>query len=508
MPIIVRRAKDTARLWVMSNYLISIDWLQYYCHSQLDHLPDPDLVYVGKHKDSSGNFRNYKVKPTDKHSHIYIYNYAITWHNIEVAYIGLIPRTPILAPSSASVKISNYALYRPDWAFYVTDICDAFSLNPISITRLDLCYDCKSFKDDYLPNRFIQDYVKAQIDDSGATIVRERSNKFYTVARRIALRDDDVNKQRITGYATRWEYLRWGTRDSGCCVYLYNKSLELKESGKKEYIKRAWRDAGLNPDEGAPIYRVEISIKAKAMDCERSDTPRDICGYSVRDISALALDDISSQAKLEEVFFSYADHYFAFRLSEGQHYVKDMPRLELLEKSVEPTMKPRQISHAWHIGNSERKAAACLRRFVTDFPDMPITWRADFGRVSDILDKVAGVKLAAHIAVTDEEIIKTDIDVFASGVEPADYNDAWHTLVKQARATDTQRKYLQIAKRGMLRAVYEESVVPSLRIRAAARYERKHPSCPPPWDVRYGEVPSPRECAALVPDWASSFAVV
>ena len=436
----------------VSSYLISIDWLQYYCHSHCDHIPEQGQYYVGKHRDERGVFRNYEVRPTDKHSHVYVYNFAVVWRNMEVAYIGMVPRTPILHPSSASVKIANHVLYKPDWAHYVTDVCSAFDLEPLSITRMDLCYDCTTFVNDYKPNKFIQDYISSSLDDTGYCIIRARSNKYFTVCSKIAKREDEQNPKRITGFYTRNEYLRWGTRDSGTCVYLYNKSLELRQSGEKEYIKDAWKKAGLVSTGNEVVYRVEISVKAKSMQCERSDTPKNIKNLTVRDISALSLDDINSQAKLEDVFFSYADHYFAFRVAQGQHYIKDMLVLRLLDRDGQPSLRPRCLSRSWSIGNSERRAAATIRKFVREYPDMPISWRTDFGHACDALDKIAETKLAAHIQIVDDEVLRFCEDVFATTDPEEKIVPTWAILTKQARATRTQKDHLLQLHRSALRA--------------------------------------------------------
>lgn len=489
----------------MSNYLVSIDWLQYYCHRNSGDIPEPGLIYIGKHRDERGVYRNYTIQHTDKHSHVYIYNFAVIYKNMEVAYIGLVPRTPILSPDSASVKIANHVLYKPDWAHYVTDICSAFDLTPRSITRMDLAYDCKRFKDGYLPNKFIQDYIADSINDEGHCIVRERSNKFYTVCSRIARRDDEENPKHITGFYTRNEYLRWGTRDSGTCVYLYNKSLELRQSGDKQYIKDAWARAGMDPTDGDPIYRVEISIKAKSMNCERSETPRDVIGLTVRDISALALDDINSQAKLENVFFSYAQHYFAFRKSTGQHYIKDMERMELLERTQEVTLRPRCLSRTWNIGTSERRAAATIRKFVREYPDMPLEWRHDFGRTCDALDQIAGVKLAAHVNIVDDQIVTLCEDVFATDYLDVEFDEAWSILTKQARATKTQKNHLMSTWRGMLASDYAQTVSNQVRLWTIDNWERMTPLEYDPYDANMARMFSPRHYEAMYGDFPQVF---
>lgn len=175
------------------------------------------------------------------------------------------PYSSIINPLSAIVRITNRWLYSGELWPLVDRLLEEFGLSFKSISRIDVCADFLSFKYNYKPEQLIKDFV---------------SQKIRKVGRAVGTVDF---RQRRDGM--HYNGLKFGTRESDACVYLYNKSLELAEVKDKPHIRDAWRAAGLEVQEGwkvetingkkvkspkyKDVWRLEVSLKSGALGYEK-----------------------------------------------------------------------------------------------------------------------------------------------------------------------------------------------------------------------------------------------
>lgn len=153
-----------------------------------------------------------------------------------------------------------------------------------NITRIDICVDFNHFDKGDNPQKFLNDYLK--------------------------LKYRKINQCNIASYGKDkwdtmdWNSVHWGTPNSPVSTKFYNKSLELKEKKDKIYIKQAWIDAGLNPEN---VWRVEFSINSKIRDYVHTESG---------EMFKHTLSCYDTKEKLIYVFHSLVEKYFHFKYTE------------------------------------------------------------------------------------------------------------------------------------------------------------------------------------------------
>lgn len=352
-------------------YLISADWLQLYCRES-GKLIEHGIYYPSKSYTLSYLIRHSQseVNPAYKES------YEICVHNKPFAYLFRCPRG-LDRTLQCSLKIANRILYCGDFVAYAVDIAHSLGLHILGITRLDVCLDCNTFYRGLSVQNFIQGYLSRSAKRPTSLYSRKGSNKFYT----IGVQRDGV---------AQFEYLRFGSRDSGVCTYIYNKSKELANAGNsKPYIRECWQEIGLDVDN---VWRVEISITAKGQDL-----------LSIEDgtLFSLDLNMMSCQRRIEALFWCYAKQYCTFLKIDPKKSRKYWQEVDLFGPHEEPKIKKKSISHSLDSGVSERRASKTLLRVVERFSDMSIEDKIAVSKVVQLLDKVYLFKATLR----DEDIL-------------------------------------------------------------------------------------------------------
>lgn len=424
-------------------FAISIDWYQVYCLST----PETNIVhscYVsGKSKNSKGYISQYYVDYGIEHHSLYSKSATIRLHDFPLVHIYWSPRPSSLDPKGVAIKVANRVLYSSSWSFYLHDIIAALHLRLVGITRVDLCCDFQKFHGDLLPNVFIQNYVRSGLIETDESedpaeveekpmYIRKGSNSFCIHGSKRLCFGDGEKKRNILGSSVRLDYIRWGTRNSGVCTYLYNKTQELKDKKSKPYIQKFWEEQGIIEDEDLPVYRLELSINAKGLKVRPASLSTKHLRFTPGLVRTLSGDDFATQDAVEQLFWSYAARYFVFKVVGKQRYRKDMKELQLFDVDVVPTVKPSYINKQYDTGTAERRASKTLEKIMMSYPDLR-------SKESEFLQGASNVLLL--IGVIKEQLHSWNEDGlgYFKGVNVT----AWDDLKRAGYVTAKQNQALQ-----------------------------------------------------------------
>lgn len=307
------------------NYAISCDWLQVYCENRneaglcLNVLSNAAYTFVLQ-QCSSRQFKSiYKV--FDRNDDHY-------------ADIQADPFSSIICQNGCIIRLSNRELYKCDFALNFIAFLNTYNFHFKSISRLDVCYDFNVFCQGMKPRRLINSFLNKRV-----------------------LKNNQGNYQLMgsTHLINDYDYIRFGTRTSAVCTYMYNKSKELKEVKDKPYIRELWalNDLDLNSE----VWRVEISIKA--------DAKYQVC-LSTGEVFALSPSSVITARAIEDVFYSYATKYFAFKINDGTKNKTRMKDVPLFSRIDEITRRPVRLTLASDSGRSDKIFVRKLQKIKTE----------------------------------------------------------------------------------------------------------------------------------------------
>ncbi len=348
-------------------FIYSVDWFQYYCHQESN--PQPGQEYHGLQPNRQGYISTYKILPPHEFSPIYNEHFCIALNGRPMAHCHYSPKMSALNSRSASIKVENSLLYSPDWCFYLHDMLAAMRWQIQNITRVDLCADFNYFHNGRSPEIFAADYLRTA-SKKHPTYLRVGKDKWYAVGTKY------VSENKV-------DYLRWGTRESEVCTYLYNKSKELREKNMKPWIARQWKAAGLDVTN---VWRVEFSINAKGL--ALFDLKKNL-------YKPLFATDIDTQEAVESMFHVYAKKFFHFKLCQAGDKRKkaNLPDVQLFPKiREEPTLKHRSVCREVASGKTEKTLINKLNALL----DSDVYFQTDefdcIGKTIDILTQIFSIR--------------------------------------------------------------------------------------------------------------------
>lgn len=290
---------------------INIDWLEVYCLEPSGQPHDADYF------ESQGWHVSRRPYGTRVYDEMFtLFEYATDEPFIEVrrAPVGakFSSSTQIIDPDSCHIRLHNRTCYYNNAAELLAQFLRQYNYQFMRISRIDLCLDFEYFDSLDDPQRFIQRYLSGRY-----------AKLFQTNVRAIG---KDMWDGRF------WNSISWGSPKSQISTKIYNKTLELKESKDKPYIRQAWAIAGLVDDFQAltktnakgevykpVIWRLEFSIKSGVknwfvLDHDRDGKPFKRADGRLRKQSVQnTLDCYFTRASQLNVFASLVDHYFRFK---------------------------------------------------------------------------------------------------------------------------------------------------------------------------------------------------
>jgi len=305
-------------------YCVNIDWLAIHCYISSSF--DPERV------DKSSIFaQEFKFEKQEYSGRVYKYKFCI--YDVEDNYIYDVYTTPfsaILPIFSCQVRLSNEECYRANKIERLFHFLEVMDFKFKNITRLDVCFDSnvlngglkhenlikKFFSGEYLLNR----KAKYNIFGVHKNINKVTGIKLDTIRQKMFKAQEDGNDPfEHTG-------VRFGSVRSAVSVKMYNKTLEMKEVKRKDYIVDCWKDNGL--DIKKDVWRIEFSILADATNMVRIDSG---------ELFRLELGDVKMDEQNQELFFNLAYKYFRFKRNDGTKNKSRMDDVILFSEQRTPT---------------------------------------------------------------------------------------------------------------------------------------------------------------------------
>lgn len=283
---------------------INLDWLEVYCEESPQLSPCDAQFFRDRH---------YWVREREYGTRVYEQMFTIC-DNYGYPFIE-IRREPmsnkdrndraVMSPLACHIKLANRYCYTDQPTRLLADFLNEHCYYLHNITRLDLCLDFEKFDYGDKPQDFVNRYI------------RHKYTKINQAERR-------------THGVDRWDgcidnYISWGSPKSMVSTKIYNKSLELRQSHDKPYIRQAWFESGLidDPvhntriaDDGSvytpDIWRVEFSVHASGSG--KWYRIEDCNGNKQHVVSKKhTLETYDNREKLLTAFASLAHHYFHFK---------------------------------------------------------------------------------------------------------------------------------------------------------------------------------------------------
>lgn len=354
----------------------SIDWLQVFCLRPLGNSMKWNEK-ISPRSDKYGNHRTYKLAGAREYIQGYEQQRSIIYNNYTIATVAWTPSDKRKRAEGCAVKMANPTLYCADWYFLLMDVLAVLEWKSHNLTRCDLAVDLNYFVGGLLPSTFIRKYVCK----NNCSFIRHGSNKWALYGRK---------EMR----ATVFDSIRWGSRSSGVSIYLYNKSKELREVKDKPWIRAAWKKAELSST--LDVWRVEISITSQGLGLK-----------SLADgmFHTLFIDDIAKPEYLQEIFLTFASHYFKFfRTDPTAKRKRDLKEVQLLPRPKEQVYKPTSLYEYVNSGRTERIVSNKLFDIVEylqerDFADKYETIEA-IKKAETVFNEIHHIKSKSHQAET------------------------------------------------------------------------------------------------------------
>lgn len=222
---------------------------------------------------------------------------------VKFATITRSPSSTVLKQGTGIIKFENNVLYLAHWFSLVNKFIIDSGIDVINVSRIDICADFQSFIDYSNPHDFILDFLRGKILKNG----RSRFS--------IQGRHDLENV---------YNYFRIGEKGADVNVYLYDKTLEMKEVKFKHHINEVWKKAGF--DVSKKVWRLEVSIsgKGKSFLDENTGEIQEILFYKLSDFQFIS-----------NIYFSYLKKFFSFKVNDGLKNKSRMKDVNLFDNSYE-----------------------------------------------------------------------------------------------------------------------------------------------------------------------------
>lgn len=321
-------------------YVINVDWLQVFCHDlnqgRLNEIYYEHSLYefiLQKH--SSRHFKEiWEVVDEDGDKY---------------ATIQRIPHSNVISSDGAIIQLSNRELYKPHFAADFLLFLSAHGFKYKSISRLDVCFDSNFLRNRLSHTNFIKGIMTEKYLKNNQSKVKWHFDAIANI-----------------GKPMQCNSCSFGSLSSPVSTKMYNKTLEMKEQKSKPYIIESWQYNGL--DINKDVWRIEISIKSDASNTIRTDTG---------EIFRLSMDSLRFQSIVQDIFFSYAEKYFAFKVNDGKKNKTRMQDLQIFPDERIQTLHPVRITEEKDSGRSDRIFLKKLLGLRTEFKRMDKqTWDA------------------------------------------------------------------------------------------------------------------------------------
>ena len=277
-------------------HIINIDWLQLFCIAELGHFGGVTEFF---------NY-HWEYKLHDYGTAAYKEVYTVKIGKSIICTVQCEPRNGLMEANTVVVKFDNRLLYRRDKWDIIQAFLDNHCLKVHNISRLDLCADFQDFCTT-TPPKLILNFLQSKWRHKG----KGAGNAYFV----------HYNKQVQAGKTMQhlaYNGLSFGSRESDCRVYLYNKSLELHTVKDKPYIRDQWRSIGLDPARN--VWRLEVSMKSDAMK---------LYNKSTKDTIKVEYSSLKDYDYIKQLYYALVRKYFSF--VKNDHAISNISREPIIK---------------------------------------------------------------------------------------------------------------------------------------------------------------------------------
>lgn len=275
---------------------INLDWLEVYCKENLHRFPCNCDYY--RSRGWSVIKREYGT-PQYKEMFTLLTPDGEPFLEIRRNPYSIKSENGIFEKNACHIRLSNRTCYLPDPIGTLRNFLTENAIELVGITRIDICLDFAHFDNGDNPQKFLKDYL----------------NGIYSKINQgnLGAHGKDTWQERI------WNSISWGSEKSMIRTKMYLKSLELKETKDKPYIRAAWKAAELTESDTLQgltekIWRIEFSIHSEAK--TYIITEHDEHGHPQRKTIPNTLSCYDNKEKLLSCFRGLSEKYFHFKYFE------------------------------------------------------------------------------------------------------------------------------------------------------------------------------------------------
>lgn len=239
---------------------------------------------------------NYIYEAQEVGTMVYNKRYYVIKDREKIATLLFEPISSLLNKNLIQIQIANKFLY----AFGLKKLCNEI-INDLCVTfhsfsRIDICIDTDTYID-LEPQEFIKKFASNEIIKLGKTkgYLPFKSNK-----------------------GLQFSGITFKNKDSITSFKIYNKSLEMRETHEKKYIRESWIENGYNGEKD--VYRIEVSLKNFSQQM-----------LSINDIFVFTdLNTFLNYTTIPLIFFYYINRSFKFAYNENKKNVSENKKVRLI----------------------------------------------------------------------------------------------------------------------------------------------------------------------------------
>lgn len=297
-------------------FVCGLDWVQIYCflHRGLVDIADADMKV------------SVKEFPTPQFLMKADVSLRVDSALLPFCQILFKPRTSVLPPQAAQVKIENRALYEAALMPRISFVFSRLDIEYRSLSRVDVYLDCNRYYGGKRPSLLVSEYVKQKILKIGI-------NRGYLNFANYGYMISNGSRKVPAGFhvgSPQWTGITWGSKDY-IQTQIYDKTRELKEQKYKPYIVESWQRAGLDVND---VWRTEMRIMSRGKGIQLLESG---------DLFALGAYEIANEARVRDLFLSFAERQLRFVYRDYHAKRQQMRAVNLFDhvSKAEVSIKPK-----------------------------------------------------------------------------------------------------------------------------------------------------------------------
>ena len=379
----------------MKHRCVNLDWLEVFCEES----PQFPL--------NSDNMRalGWAVEQRAYGTPMYQEMYTLFRGNTAILEVRRNPYSKkseggIFADGACHIRYNNRTCYGVSPLQEMRNFIEKARLSYRCISRVDICMDFLRFEDAQhtSPRSFIVNYLNGHLRKVGQNKIRGVSEGDTS--------EDISFAGRICGIGNRVNSLKWGGKKCPVSTKLYNKSLEMRENKRKDYIIDQWVAANMvkrefvtgkdgkqkmiltHDGQEVDVWRLEYSIKLGGSTFVETQQG---------EIIDFGLNAIDTRDKMLSTFCALTNRYFDVRYARRTASGKDEKSTRLktfkviVSKLMERAYKPMQLSVKKDLDRFKRtllkKLSSMVESDVADDLD-----KAAFKRMIDFIQRFYNVR--------------------------------------------------------------------------------------------------------------------